>query len=248
MKMLYEVNVTRTSTATLTIRVEADDRESARGMALELAGEQDFAGCVVDYDFDANDTVEVKDENAPDCADETAPEGNDTDDETTGDHPDLLQKSADGVPPHVVNIQYAQRKAHDCALCPAVMPDDINQAIDLGWIPSYWDGEVSCDGPVCPDCLEKYLTLDHESGELVFKELIGEYVSVWEGGDEYRSACTVNIRTRTVEIEQTYDAGEEDGMLMREYVVLDAKEYKAANADTRDEYTAKEQSQMFFWK
>ena len=161
----------------------------------------------------------------------------------------MLQKFADGVPPHVVNIQYAQnRSAEKCALCPAVMPDDLNQAIDLGWIPSYWDGEVSCDGPVCPDCLEKYLTLDHESGELVLKELRGEYVSVWEAGDEYRSACTINIRTRTIEIEQTHDASEEDGMLMREYVVLDGKEYKAANADSRDEYTAKEQSQMFFWE
>ena len=128
------------------------------------------------------------------------------------------------------------------------MPDDLNQAIDLGWVPSYWDGEVLCDGPVCPECLEKYLTLDHESGELVLKELRGDYVRVWEAGDEYRSACTINIRTRTIEIEQTHDANEEDGMLMREYVVLDGEEYKAANADSTDEFTAKEQSQMFFWK
>ena len=53
--MLYEVNITRTSTATLTIRVDADDPESARGMALDLAGDQNFSGCVVDYDFDADE-------------------------------------------------------------------------------------------------------------------------------------------------------------------------------------------------
>ena len=62
--MLYDVNVTRTSTATLTIRVVADGPDSARGMALELAPDQDFTGCVVEYGFDANDAVEVKDENS----------------------------------------------------------------------------------------------------------------------------------------------------------------------------------------
>src|SRR5208283_3316088 len=103
MKMLYDVSVTRTSTATLTIRVEADDPESARGAALDLAGDQDFTGCVIEFDFDANEVTEVTDENAPDCADETLPEGYDVADETASDHPDLLQKSADGVPPHVVN-------------------------------------------------------------------------------------------------------------------------------------------------
>ncbi len=227
--MLYDVNVTRTCTATLTIRVEADDPDSARGAALELAGDQDFTSCVVEHDFDANDAVEVKDENSqPDCADETLPGGFDAADA----HHELPRQKSDTK----------------CALCPAVMPDDLNQAIDLGWVPSYWDGEVSCDGPVCPECLEKYLTMDHESGELVLKDLHGEYVSEWEAGDEYRSVCTINIRTRTIEIKQSHDAGEEDGMLMREYVVLDGKEYKAANADSRDEYTAKEQSQMFFWK
>ena len=71
--MLYDVNVTRTSTATLTIRVEADGPDSARGAALELAGDQDFSGCVVEYDFDANEVTEVKDENPPNCADETLP-------------------------------------------------------------------------------------------------------------------------------------------------------------------------------
>src|SRR5208283_4245488 len=82
MKMLYDVSVTRTSTATLTIRVEADDMENARGAALELAGDTDFTGCVVKYDFDANDAVEVKDENSQsDCADEALPEGNDIADE-----------------------------------------------------------------------------------------------------------------------------------------------------------------------
>ncbi len=83
--MLYDVSVTRTSTASLTIRVEADDPNAARELALELAGDQDFSGCVVDYDFDADDATEVKDENTTDSPDETVPEGNDTADETAGE-------------------------------------------------------------------------------------------------------------------------------------------------------------------
>ena len=102
-------------------------------------------------------------------------------------------------------------------------------------------------GSGLPDLAEKYLTMDHESGELVLKELNGEYVSVWENGKEYRSPCTVNIRDRTIEIEQTHDA-DDDGALVREYIVLDGKEYEAAAADMRDEYLPEDRADMFFWK
>ena len=59
--MFYDVTINRISTATKTIRVEADDPDSARGMALELAGDQDFSGCVTDYDFECSGASEAKD-------------------------------------------------------------------------------------------------------------------------------------------------------------------------------------------
>ena len=140
----------------------------------------------------------------------------------------------------------AKEAGMTCSLCGTVMPD-METAVEEGWVPSYFDGEEPCEGPVCNECLEKYLTMDKD-GELVLKELKGEYVSEWEAGDEYRSPCAVNIRTRTVEIEQGHDVREEDGMLMREYVVLDGKEYKVADANDRDQYADAEQAQMFFRK
>ena len=50
-----------------------------------------------------------------------------------------------------------------CALCGKLMPE-IEEAIDAGWLPSFWDGEAE-DGPVCPDCETKLITDD--DGELV---------------------------------------------------------------------------------
>ena len=60
--MLYEVNICRTSTATRTIRVEAANPEEAEQKALEVAGDEDYSGCVVEYDFDASDATPVEDD------------------------------------------------------------------------------------------------------------------------------------------------------------------------------------------
>ena len=88
------------------------------------------------------------------------------------------------VPPHTMNVQYVQRESHEtCTLCNSIMPDDIATAIEQGWYPDFWDGETHCDGPVCGECQQKYMTLEQGSGEFVLKELKGEYVSVWEAGD-----------------------------------------------------------------
>ena len=233
--MLYEVNVTRTSTATLTIRVEADDMESARGVALELAGDQDFNGCVFEYDFDANDAVEVKDENTPDCADETMPEGYDVADETA----------------HEVNLASEEARCPDlgngtCALCPTVFPGVSDAVIDAGWIPSYFISEEECEGPVCPNCAQQFIVYEPEYGEATLN-LKGEYVSVWNDGVEVRSICTVDPRTRKIEIEHTADV---EGLetMEREYVVLNGKEYPAANEEERFQYSADEQAGMFFYE
>jgi hypothetical protein len=232
--MFYDVSVTRTSTATRTIRVEADDMESARRAALELAGDQDCSGCVVEYDFDANEVVEVKDENAqPDCSDETMPEGYDVADETAGE----------------VNLASEEARCPDlgdgtCALCPTVFPGVSDAVIDAGWLPSYFINDDECSGPVCPTCAEQFIVYEPEYGEATLS-LKGEYVSVWNGGVEVRSICTVDPRTRKIEIEHTANV---DGLekLDREYVVLNSKEYPAANQEERFQYSADEQAGMFF--
>jgi hypothetical protein len=43
----------------LTIRVEADSPEDAKKKAVEKAHDTDFAGCVVDYDFEVNCIMEA---------------------------------------------------------------------------------------------------------------------------------------------------------------------------------------------
>ena len=224
--MLYDVSVTRTSIATLTIRVQADDPDNARGMALELAGNTDFTGCVVEYDFDADEVSEVKNDNAPDC---------DADDETAGE----------------VNLASEEKCCPDlgegtCALCPTVFPGVSDAVIDAGWLPSYFISEDECEGPVCPNCAEQFIVWDPKDGEPLLN-LKGEYVSQWDGGIEVKSICTVDPRTRKIAIEHAADV---EGLetMEREYVVLDGKEYEAANEDYRYEYTPEQQSQMFFWE
>jgi hypothetical protein len=59
--MIYDVNVSRISTAPKTIRVEADSREEAEEMAVELAHDEDFTGCVTDYQFEVNGAAAVQD-------------------------------------------------------------------------------------------------------------------------------------------------------------------------------------------
>jgi hypothetical protein len=58
--MLFDVNVSRISTATLTIRVEAGSKDEAEEKALEEAHDTDFTGCVVDYDFEVGGATEAK--------------------------------------------------------------------------------------------------------------------------------------------------------------------------------------------
>ena len=58
--MIYDVSVSRISTATKMIQVEADSRRDAEERAVELAHDEDFSGCVTDYDFEVNGAVEVK--------------------------------------------------------------------------------------------------------------------------------------------------------------------------------------------
>jgi hypothetical protein len=58
--MLFDVNVSRIATATLTIRVEAGSKDEAEEKALEEAHDTEFTGCVTDYDFEVGGATEAK--------------------------------------------------------------------------------------------------------------------------------------------------------------------------------------------
>ena len=230
--MLYDVSVIRTSTASLTIRVDADDPETARGMALEMAGDQDYAGCVVEYDFDAENAVEVKD--APGRADETLPKGCDQGEEMAGE----------------VNLASKEARCPDlsdgtCALCPTVFTGVSDEVIDAGWLPSYFISDDECEGPVCPNCAAQFIVFDPKGGEATLS-VDGEYVSVWDGGVEVRTKCVCDPRTRKVVIDRSQNANVQ--VLDREYVVLNGREYGAVNEEYRGEYTPEKQARMFFYE
>jgi hypothetical protein len=44
----------------------------------------------------------------------------------------------------------------------------IDEAVEAGWYPDFWQGDVNYQGPVCPDCQQEHLFTD-ESGEYVLK-------------------------------------------------------------------------------
>jgi hypothetical protein len=60
--VFYDVGILRTVTATRYIRVEANSREEAEEKAVELAHDEDFTGCVTEYDFDVTTIVESTDQ------------------------------------------------------------------------------------------------------------------------------------------------------------------------------------------
>lgn len=133
-----------------------------------------------------------------------------------------------------------------CVLCGAHMPD-IQQAIELGWHPDFWDDEEHCDGPVCPQCQAAYLTLEEESGEFVLKPIKGEFISKWDSGHEIHAPCTVNMRTRVVSADPE-EVDESVGALLSETVIIDGKTFQVCSVDDRNDYSVEEQRTMFFWE
>ena len=63
--MFYDVEVSRISTANKVIRVEADSPEDAEKKALAAAGDEDFAGCTTDYEFECSGVAPVTDPSVP---------------------------------------------------------------------------------------------------------------------------------------------------------------------------------------
>ena len=282
--MLWNVTITRTAVASRDIEVEADTREQAEAKALEQAGDLDYSGCVVDYDFDVagSTPVNAKEEN------NDLPmgyrylnmgeivQGTDKRWETPSDNPGLAEAGMEAqwveVPSvcigevvdnpreyirqdhsgEEVNLASEEKRCPDlapdelCAICcKTVFPDDINAAIDAGWFPSYFIGDEEQGGPVCPHCTEQFLAEDPQHGESVLA-VKGKYVSVWDGGVEVKSPCTVNPITREVSIEHASDV---EGLetMEREYVVLNRKEYEACNLEEWEQLTPEEWSRMFYW-
>lgn len=45
----------------------------------------------------------------------------------------------------------------ECTLCDDGTVADIDEAIEEGWMPTFWIGEDEQLGEVCPTCIEKYL-------------------------------------------------------------------------------------------
>ena len=220
--MRWNVSVTRIATASRDIEVEADTKEEAESKAEEQACDEDFSGCVNDFEFGVDGAVPVEgksEENGDD-------EGEVNLASELARTPDL----GDGT----------------CALCPTVFPGVSDAVIDAGWLPSYFISEDECEGPVCPNCAEQFIVWEPKDGEPLLN-LKGEYVSRWDGGVEVKSPCTVDPCTRKVEIEHAADV---EGLetMEREYVVLNGKEYKAVNEEYRYEFTPEEQSRMFFWE
>ena len=278
--MFYDVEVSRISTANKVIRVEADSPEDAEKKALAAAGDEDFAGCVTDYEFEANSVEPVADPSVPPSSMNIEPgESREVDNLTDAKGRKLPREDVEELAMEKIiasgeaskgaaldayienmgdetllkwatdvdgNFPDRMFRPETCDLCRKVMPE-IKEAINQGWVPSYWDGDEECSGPVCPDCVAKYLDTEYTSLELVLKELKGEYVSDWGNGHEFRSPCTVNVRTRSFTIEQSFDTDESVDDPVEEYVMLDGNRYAADHADRRDDYSPAEQAQMFFW-
>ena len=55
----------------------------------------------------------------------------------------------------------------NCCFCGKHV-DSIEEAVELCWYPSFWQGDTNYQGPVCPDCLQEHLFTD-ECGEYELK-------------------------------------------------------------------------------
>jgi hypothetical protein len=142
-----------------------------------------------------------------------------------------------------------QAHAETCAVCcKTVMPDKVEDAIEQGWLPSYFEKGADAEsmGPVCPTCDEQFM-VEGEGGETEIN-LKGEFFSEWGSGHKFRSPCTVNPVTRIATIEQHYEVDNSAGDLLCEYVMLNGKRYEACHSRLRSDYFPKDRTDMFFWE
>jgi hypothetical protein len=215
--MLYDVTINRVATAQKVIRVEADDPGGAEDKAVEQAHDEDFAGCVTDYDFECASVQPVVDQGAP-----------------LNPLQDAVQRST-------------KEGSYRCDLCGRESPADFDKVAEEGWYPNFFEGEEQTGGPVCPHCLKRFCYAD-ENGEEVLKGFRAEFVSRWDTGHEFRSACVVNVGTGMVEIVSAHDTDESVGNLVEEFVVLDSRKYRVAHQSRRSEFSPEQRACMFFYQ
>jgi hypothetical protein len=55
-----------------------------------------------------------------------------------------------------------------CCLCQKEV-ESIEKAIDLGWYPDFWRGNMNYQGPICPECQAEHLYTDEKDGEFILK-------------------------------------------------------------------------------
>jgi hypothetical protein len=55
----------------------------------------------------------------------------------------------------------------NCCFCGKEV-ESVEQAVELGWYPDFWQGDVNYQGPVCPECQTEHLFTDAD-GEYVLK-------------------------------------------------------------------------------
>jgi hypothetical protein len=76
------------------------------------------------------------------------------------------------------------------------------------------------------------------------------FVSVWDGGAITKeSPCVVDTDARTVEVadEDMYDGDDVDS-LDEEYVLVNGEKFAVAIHEERGNYSAEEESRMFFYE
>jgi hypothetical protein len=59
-----------------------------------------------------------------------------------------------------------------CQICGIYSESAVENMVNEGWVPAYWDGEVMADGPICPSCTQVYLEVD-DDGEIAAKNYPG---------------------------------------------------------------------------
>jgi hypothetical protein len=79
---------------------------------------------------------------------------------------DELRKMADAVEAFDAK---QQEKPIRCYFCQTSTPT-VNEAIEAGWIPSFYDGIWECSTPVCSKCVSKHTEWNNEFGDFQLKK------------------------------------------------------------------------------
>ena len=79
---------------------------------------------------------------------------------------DELRKMADAVEAFDAK---QQEKPIRCCFCQTSIPT-VDEAIEAGWIPSFFDGDSECSAPVCIKCVDEKIEFNDELGDYQLKK------------------------------------------------------------------------------